>query len=148
MLSMRTLAALTAAATALALGACGGDEETAGGGSAATATPAETETPAATADSGGASGETIALAADPGGALEFDKTELTAKAGKLTISFDNQADVPHAVAVEGNGVDETGETITKSSSDLEVELEPGEYEFYCPVGNHKGAGMEGTLTVE
>ena len=148
MLSMRTLAALTAAATALALGACGDDEETAGGGSAATATPAETETPAATEDSGGGGGEDIALAADPGGALKFDKTELTAKAGKLTISFDNQSSVPHAVEVEGNGVEEVGETITKSSNKLELDLKAGEYEFYCPVGNHKGAGMEGKLTVE
>jgi plastocyanin len=147
MLSLRTLAALTAAAAALALGACGDDEETAGGGSAATETPTATETPAATEDSGGG-GEDIALAADPGGALKFDKTELTAKAGKVTISFDNQSSVPHAVEVEGNGVEEAGETITKSSNKLELDLKPGEYVFYCPVGNHQDAGMEGKLTVE
>ena len=141
MLSMRTLAALTAAAAALALGACGDDEETTGGGAAAT------ETPAATEDSGGG-GETLALAADPGGALKFDKTELTAKAGKLTISFDNPSSVPHAVEVEGNGVEEVGETITKSKNTLELDLKAGEYEFYCPVGNHKAEGMEGKLTVE
>ena len=147
MLSMRTLAALSAAAAALALGACGDDEETDAGGTAATATPTATETPAATEDSGG--GGEIALAADPGGALKFDKTELTAKAGKVTIAFDNQSSVPHAVEVEGNGVEEEGETITKSSSKLEIaDLKAGEYEFYCPVGNHKGAGMEGTLVVE
>jgi uncharacterized cupredoxin-like copper-binding protein len=28
-----------------------------------------------------------------------------------------------------------------------IYIEAGEYEFYCPVGNHKDAGMEGTLTV-
>jgi plastocyanin len=149
MLSIRTLAALSAAAATLALGACGDDEETTGGG-AATATPAATDTPAATAteDSGGGGGEDIALAADPGGALKFDKTELTAKAGKVTISFDNQSSVPHAVEVEGNGVEEESETITKSSNKLELDLKPGSYEFYCPVGNHKAAGMEGKLTVE
>jgi plastocyanin len=150
MLSMRTLAALTAAATALALGACGDDEETADSGSAATATPAATDTPApdATEDSGGGGGEDIALAADPGGALKFDKTELTAKAGKVTISFDNQSSVPHAVEVEGNGVEEETKTITKSSNKLELDLKAGSYEFYCPVGNHRAAGMEGKLTVE
>jgi hypothetical protein len=30
---------------------------------------------------------------------------------------------------------------------VSAKLEPGEYEFYCPVGNHKDEGMEGTLTV-
>lgn len=146
MLSMRTLAALTAAATALALGACGNDEETADSGAAATDTPAATETPAPAEDSGG--GGEIALVADPGGALKFDKTELTAKAGKVTISFDNQSSVPHAVEVEGNGVEEESKTITKSSNKLELDLKAGSYEFYCPVGNHRGAGMEGKLTVE
>jgi uncharacterized cupredoxin-like copper-binding protein len=28
-----------------------------------------------------------------------------------------------------------------------MNLEPGEYKFYCPVGNHEQAGMVGTLTV-
>jgi plastocyanin len=147
MLSMRTLAALTAAAAALALSACGGDDETSTGSSAADSTPAPTETATAAAeDSGG--GATIELAADPGGALKFDKTELTAKAGKVTIDFTNDAAVPHAVELEGNGAEAKTDTITKSKAKLEADLKPGKYEFYCPVGNHRGAGMEGTLTVE
>jgi uncharacterized cupredoxin-like copper-binding protein len=28
-----------------------------------------------------------------------------------------------------------------------VDLDAGEYKFYCPVGNHEQAGMVGTLTV-
>ena len=31
---------------------------------------------------------------------------------------------------------------------VSADLEAGEYTFYCPVGNHRGAGMEGTLTVK
>ena len=44
---------------------------------------------AATPAPSGGGGSTIAIAADPSGALKFDKTTLTAKAGKVTIDFDN-----------------------------------------------------------
>ena len=148
MLSMRTLAALSAAAATLALGACGSDEETDAGGAAAEATPHATATATATAtadDAGG--GEAIELVADPGGAPKFDKTELTAKAGKATITLTNDSSSPHAIEVEGNGAEEEGETVTKGSSKVELDLKPGSYEYYCPVGGHRAAGMEGKLTV-
>jgi plastocyanin len=57
--------------------------------------------------------------------------------------------VPHAIEVEGNGVEEEGETVGKGGvSEVSAELEPGKYEYYCPVGNHEAAGMKGTLTVK
>ena len=60
--------------------------------------------------------------------------------------MDNPSDVPHAVALEG--VDAAGETVGKGGvSQFTVDLEPGEYVYFCPVGNHQAAGMEGTLTV-
>lgn len=97
-------------------------------------------------------GETLRLSADPGGALKFDKSTLDAKAGNVTIDFDNpsSATAPHAVEVEGNGVEDETETIqpgNKSSVTIK-DLKPGTYEFYCPVDGHKQAGMEGTLTVK
>jgi plastocyanin len=78
----------------------------------------------------------------------FEPDTLTAKAGAVTIDFDNPASVPHAVEVEGNGVEEVSETVTAGKTSVTADLEPGEYEFYCPVGNHRAEGMEGTLTVE
>ncbi|HEV2875077.1 MAG TPA: plastocyanin/azurin family copper-binding protein [Thermoleophilaceae bacterium] len=89
----------------------------------------------------------LSLAADPAGELAFDKTSLEAKPGPVVIAFANPSQVPHAVEVEGNGVEEETETITEGAARLAVDLEAGEYKFYCPVGNHEQAGMAGTLTV-
>jgi uncharacterized cupredoxin-like copper-binding protein len=98
--------------------------------------------------SSGGGGQTLKIAADPSGASKFDKSSLTAKAGKVTIVMDNPSDVAHAVEIEGNGVEAEGETVQKGGvSKASADLKAGEYEFYCPVDGHKQAGMEGTLTV-
>jgi plastocyanin len=133
---------------ALTLAACGGgDDEGSAGGAEATATETAAPTETATEESGGGGGGTLQLAAPADGSLKFDKTELDAKAGKVTIDFDNPSSVPHAVEIEGNGVEEETETVTKDKASVTVDLKPGTYEFYCPVGNHRAEGMEGKLTV-
>jgi plastocyanin len=146
---MRTIAVL-AAALVLALAGCGGDDDE-NGGTAATSTPTEEATPeeeSGGGGGGGGGGETISLAAPEDGSLVFEPSELSAAAGEVTIEFDNPSSNPHAVAVEGNGVDESSDTVTQSSTSLTVDLEAGEYTFYCPVTGHREGGMEGTLTVE
>jgi plastocyanin len=95
--------------------------------------------------SGGGDGLDISAPAD--GAKKFTKTELTASAGKITVKFDNPASIPHGVTIEGNGVDAASDVVTGSNTSLTVDLKPGKYTFYCPVGDHRAAGMEGTLTV-
>ena len=141
-MTRRILLLMTALALVVAVAACGGDDDDEGAEE-----PAAEET--TTDDGGGGGGDgTIALAADPGGDLAFDQTELTAPAGEVTIELTNDSGMPHNVEVEGNGVEEVSETITEGTTSLTVTLEPGEYEFYCAVGNHREEGMEGTLTVE
>ena len=94
-------------------------------------------------------GQTLKLVADPNGALKFDKTSLSAKPGKVSIVLDNPSSVPHAIEVEGNGVEEEGETVTDGGvSKVSADLKAGTYEYYCPVGNHEAEGMKGTLTVK
>jgi plastocyanin len=127
-----------AAVAVLALAGCGGnDSSSSNSGSSGSSSSGSSS-----------SGTTLALAADPGGALKFDKKSLTAKAGTVTIDFTNDANIPHAVAVEGNGVDKDGETVTGGKNSLTVDLKPGTYEFYCPVDGHKAAGMKGKLVVQ
>jgi plastocyanin len=90
----------------------------------------------------------LELEADPGGQLRFDKAELAASAGKVTITMTNPSSNPHNVAVEGNGVDDEGDIVSGGdTSTVSPDLEPGEYTFYCSVPGHREGGMEGTLTV-
>ena len=141
------------AAGVLAAAGCGDDEEEGNGGAATeqetpAATEEPTEEPTPTEEAGGGGGETLTLTADPGGAISWEPAELNAAAGSVTIELVNDSDTPHAVEVEGNGVEEESETITGSTTELTVDLEPGEYVFYCPVGQHRQNGMEGQLLVE
>jgi plastocyanin len=142
---------LLLAALAIPVAGCGGDDDDDSGGGGSSA---GTNTGGASkkSDTGGASGgggaQTLRIAADPSGQLKFDKSSLTAKAGKVTVVMDNPSDLPHAVEIEGNGVEVEGETVNKGGvSKASGELKPGKYEFYCPVDSHKQAGMTGTLTV-
>jgi uncharacterized cupredoxin-like copper-binding protein len=138
-------------AFAIPVAGCGGDDDDSGGGGGGSGSSNSGATNTDSSGGGAASGggQTLKIAADPSGALKFDKSSLTAKAGKVTIVMDNPSDVPHAVEIEGNGVEAEGETVTKGGvSKASAEVKPGEYEFYCPVDGHKQAGMEGTLTVK
>ena len=80
--------------------------------------------------------------------LAYKFADAEAEAGTVKFTSENPQPVDHDIAIEGNGVEETSETITEGMTELTVTLEPGEYEFYCAVDGHKDAGMEGTLTVE
>jgi len=144
---MRTVSIIALVLALALIGAGCGDDDDDGGGAGGNTSTAEQP-----ADSGGEAGgaaQTLKLTADPGGALKFDKSTLSAKGGKVTVVLDNPSSLPHAVEVEGNGVEEETDTIGKGeTADVTVDLKPGEYEYYCPVDGHKAAGMEGTLTVQ
>ncbi len=142
-----TLLALLCA-VAIPIAGCGDDDDDGSSGGGGNASTTDTSTGGDTGAAGGGGGQTLKIAADPSGALKFDKSSLTAKAGKVTIVMDNPSDVPHAVEIEGNGVEAEGETVEKGGvSKASADLKAGNYEFYCPVDGHKQAGMEGTLTV-
>jgi plastocyanin len=95
-----------------------------------------------------ASATTLKLAADEA-ALAFDKDSLTAKAGKVTIDFNNPSPIPHNVVIEEDGKELAGfEPIAEGEKAASADLKAGTYTYYCSVPGHREAGMEGTLTVD
>ncbi len=146
--ALRRASALASIVALLAVAGCGDDEETTAETTPeATQTAAATETPAA----GSGGGEALEITAVEDGGLSFDPAELTAAAGSVTVTMENPDGntMPHAVEVEGNGIEEEGETVQAGGvSEVTVDLDAGEYVYYCPVGEHRENGMEGTLTVE
>jgi plastocyanin len=151
---MKKLAALLVLALAsVALVACGGSSDSnsstesggeASGGGAATESTEKT----GGGESGG--GSTVDFEADPGGELAYTTTEASAKAGKVTIDFNNPQGLTHDVAIEDEKGETVGQTdlIASEETSTTVNLKPGTYTYYCTVPGHREAGMEGTLTVK
>ena len=139
---------LLVGAIAIPIAGCGGDDDDSGGSSASTSTSSGGGNTNTTAKSGPGGRQVISISADPGGALKFNKSSLSAKAGKVTVVMANPSDLPHAIEIEGNGIEIKGQTVNKGgTSKASGDLKAGSYEFYCPVDSHKQAGMKGTLTV-
>jgi plastocyanin len=122
----KIVAMLALAVMATALVACGGDSDS--------------------------SSTTLKLAADPSGAPKFDKSSLTADAGKITIEFTNQTKTPQNVVIKdqagkvyakSNG----GEYVTQGSATLSTDLDAGTYIYYSTQPGFEEKGMQGTLTV-
>jgi plastocyanin len=124
------------------LAACGGDDDE------DTTAAATTTTETAPAGAGGGA-STVDVSAPADGSLSFDQTDLTTKAGSVTINFDNPASLSHDVKVEDSSGSELGGTdlVSQGDATATVDLQAGTYTFFCSVPGHREAGMEGTLTV-
>jgi len=117
---------LAAAAVALPLSACGGDDD--GGGS---------DVP---------EGAVEVVGTD---ALAFEPDAISAPAGEVSLALVNDGSIPHTLVIEG--FEDDLKLSIAGSGDVDsgsLTLEAGEYTYYCDVAGHRGAGMEGTLTVE
>jgi plastocyanin len=143
---MRRASALMAVAALAVLGlaACGGgddDNET---------TAAAQPTTTAAAGGGGGGGSTVDTSTPSGSDLAFNQKDVSAKAGSVTIDFDNMQSLQHDVKVEDSSGQELGGTdlVSSATATATVDLQPGSYTFFCSVPGHREAGMEGTLTVK
>ena len=149
----KLVAFLVLAIAALALVACGSSSdssssttETSGGESTSAGGGAAKEN----SSGGGGSASTLKFEADPNGELAYTTTSATAKAGKVTVEFNNPQALTHDVAIENSEGEEVGATelIASGSDTTTVDLKPGKYHFFCTVPGHREAGMEGVLTVK
>ena len=126
---MRRLLPLTALFAAFAAG-CGGSEDE----------PGRTVTVE--------SGKALPVIADE---YSFDPETIVLRGGgELTIELDNEGALAHNLRVFDGGTD-IGGTPTFVGGDPRpgtVEVEPGEYELVCTVGDHADLGMTGKLQVE
>ena len=152
---MKKLAALfVLALVSAALVACGSSNSTTttstsgGGGESSGGAAAEGGEKTSGGEAGG--GSTVKFEADPNGEIAYTTTEASAKAGKVTIDFNNPQGLTHDVAIEDSSGKEVGKTdlIAGEETSTTVNLEPGTYTYYCTVPGHREAGMEGTLTVK
>ena len=133
----------------LALGpwACGPAEEAGDAGEADTAAPATggdtLDLPLEGAD------EPYQRVVVQAASFAFQPSAITVAPGRVRFIVTNAAEIAHGFEVEGQGLEEAIHEIAPGTTDsLDVRLEvSGEYEIYCPVGDHAGQGMVGTLTV-
>jgi len=148
----KLVAFLVLAIVSLSLVACGGSDDentttaaTNGGGNESGA-----EAGGAAQKEGGGGGSTLKFEADPGGELAYTASSATAKAGEVTVEFNNPQALTHDVAIEGASGEEVGKTelIAEGEDSTTVNLKPGTYTYFCTVPGHREAGMEGTLTVK
>jgi plastocyanin len=147
--------ALITAVVVLGLTACGGSSSTTSSSSSATssAPPSSSATATATASSTAAAGasSSLSIAASPSGMLMFTKKTLTAKAGKITITFTNDSPLGHNFTIQqgtSGPVIAATPTFQGGTKTLTVDLKAGTYTYYCSVPGHRAAGMQGTLTVQ
>lgn len=87
-----------------------------------------------------------ALAVTGTDGLKFDPTSLAAEAGEVTVELRCERAVAHDFVIEE--IDDTVAGCNGGGADAgTVQLEAGEYTYYCSLPGHRSAGMEGTLTV-
>jgi uncharacterized cupredoxin-like copper-binding protein len=69
--------------------------------------------------------------------------------GVYSFHITNTGNLNHALEIEGHGIEaESKEIPGGSSADFRVQLDdPGDYELYCPIGDHGNLGMQTQLIV-
>ena len=81
---------------------------------------------------------------------KVEPSQRTVPTGEVEITVKNGGTIPHALEIEGQGIEKELEPINAgASSKLRLNLKPGTYELYCPIGDgaHKKMGMIAKIEV-
>jgi plastocyanin len=143
----KAAAALVLVLASLTLVACGGSSNSS---SSSNTTTSESGAAAGGSEKAAGGSETVSFEADPNGQLAYTTTSATAKAGNVTVDFNNPQALEHDVAIEDSSGKTVGQTelVAEGSTSAAAKLKPGTYHYFCTVPGHREAGMEGTLTVK
>jgi plastocyanin len=121
-----------------ALTGCGGEEPS--------ASPPSSSAPATGSSAPAEPGPVGVTAVD----YSLELEHLTFRAGSYEIEFSNDGSSLHnlVVARDGQPVAQTDGEVSPGGSDtFTVQLDPGQYVFFCAVANHRSMGMEVTVEV-
>lgn len=81
----------------------------------------------------------------------FTLSRTTVPAGKVIFQFVNNGQDEHNLKIassEGPLAGSFANTPSKGISDLQLEIQPGEYKLFCSLPTHEQKGMKATLSVE
>jgi plastocyanin len=135
----------TGAIALVPLAGCGDDDNSDSTTEESASTAATTES---TAAAGGGGAETIDVSETD---FALSPANPTVKAGEVTFNATNDGQVTHSLEIEGPGEESElpADLAPGESGSVTVDLsKPGTYEWYCPIDDHKGMGMEGEITVQ
>jgi len=122
----------TVAGAALLLSACGG-------GTGGSGTPTGTAHPTA-----GANAVTVT---ETEFSIQLSETNFTP--GTHTFRVENQGSSRHNLNIQGPGMNTMTSPVINGgeTTELTVTLQPGTYQVWCSVDNHRAQGMDTTITV-
>lgn len=112
-----------------------------GSGTDGSGTPAGTAHPPAGGDAG------AVTVAEKEFSIQLSETSFTP--GTHTFRVENQGASPHNLVIKGPGMDAvTSPTINGGqTTELTATLDPGTYQVWCSMDNHRAQGMDTTITV-
>jgi len=75
---------------------------------------------------------------------KVEPSQRTVPTGEVEINVKNSGTIPHTLEIEGQGIEKELAPINAGATGkLRINLPPGTYELYCPIGDgaHKKMGM-------